>query len=484
MPRTNKIIIRSGTAAPTASDFVTGEPAWDKTNGKFYIKNTAGTMVEIGAGGGGATEIYEVATTASLPSPGTAGRLYVTTDTARVYRWDSTNSVWVEVGAVSSYDSRWDLFLPAAPTGVSGTAGNQQVALAWTAPSVSSQTPIVSYTVQYSTNSGSTWTTWGTAPTTNSATITSLTNGTAYTFRVLATNAVGSSAYSSASASVTPTNTVSVTYLLVGGGGGGGSARGAGGGAGGYLYGSGSALSGSALSVVVGSGGTGGIHSGAAATAGGATSFPLSTGTLTADGGGRGAEGLYGLSYGVAQAGGTGGSGGGGSGYTPVGAGGAATSGQGYAGGSGYSGGEPYNGGGGGGAGAAGGSGAAAAGGNGKSSESTFLAAASAGVDISGTRWIAGGGAAGTYNYGASNGGNGGGGAGGNNVAGTAGTANTGGGGGGGGNMANGAAGGSGIAIIRVADSITASATTGSPTVYVTGGFRYYKFTGNGTITF
>jgi hypothetical protein len=90
------------------------------------------------------------------------------------------------------------------------------------------------------------------------------------------------------------------------------------------------------------------------------------------------------------------------------------------------------------------------------STYSALLAAASAGVDISGTRWIAGGGGGGGYNNAAPNvgggaGGNGGGGAGGNATGdnGTAGTANTGGGGGGGGNTSNGGNGGSGIVIVR-----------------------------------
>lgn len=46
MPRQNKILIRNGTTAPSAGDFDIAEPAWDKTAGKFYIKNSAGTMVE------------------------------------------------------------------------------------------------------------------------------------------------------------------------------------------------------------------------------------------------------------------------------------------------------------------------------------------------------------------------------------------------------------------------------------------------------
>ena len=123
MPRKNKIIIRTGSAAPTASDFVAGEPAWDSSNSKLYIRNAAGSMVEItGSGGGGGTVyVVEYATTASFPATGAAATLYLATDSRRLYSW--TGSVYAEVGAVSAYDSRWDLFLPPAPTGVTGTSG-------------------------------------------------------------------------------------------------------------------------------------------------------------------------------------------------------------------------------------------------------------------------------------------------------------------------------------------------------------------------
>jgi hypothetical protein len=85
-------------------------------------------------------------------------------------------------------------------------------------------------------------------------------------------------------------------------------------------------------------------------------------------------------------------------------------------------------------------------------------------------------------------GGVGGGGNAGINANGSAGTANTGGGGGGGpriGGGVNGGAGGSGIVILRYPDTfIAATSTTGSPTITVAGGFRVYKFTASGSITF
>jgi hypothetical protein len=85
-------------------------------------------------------------------------------------------------------------------------------------------------------------------------------------------------------------------------------------------------------------------------------------------------------------------------------------------------------------------------------------------------------------------GGNGGGGAGGKSTTGVQGTPNTGGGGGsGGGDSANnGAQGGSGIVIIRYSNTYSnATSTTGNPTGPVnTGGYKYYTFTGSGSITF
>ena len=100
MPRTNKILIRSGTTTPSASDFAVGEPAFDKSAGKLYIKNAAGTMIELGTGGGGGGGLAEYATPANFPATGSAAVIYIATDESTIYRWDSSG-VYVELGPVS-----------------------------------------------------------------------------------------------------------------------------------------------------------------------------------------------------------------------------------------------------------------------------------------------------------------------------------------------------------------------------------------------
>ncbi len=87
---------------------------------------------------------------------------------------------------------------PPVPTGLTATAGNAQVALAWNA-----STGAASYKVQRSTTSGGPYTQIGT-PTAANYTNTGLTNGTTYYYVVAAVNAAGTSA-NSAQVSATPT---------------------------------------------------------------------------------------------------------------------------------------------------------------------------------------------------------------------------------------------------------------------------------------
>ena len=104
--------------------------------------------------------------------------------------------------------------VPGTPTSLSATAGNAQVSLAWTAPADNGGTAITDYAVQFSSDSGATWSTFadGTSSAT-SATVTGLTNGTAYVFRVAAINAAGTGAYTAASSSVTP---ASISLMVTG----------------------------------------------------------------------------------------------------------------------------------------------------------------------------------------------------------------------------------------------------------------------------
>ena len=93
--------------------------------------------------------------------------------------------------------------VPSAPTSVVGTAGSNQVSLTWSAPASDGGAAITDYVVQYATSAGGAYTTFTDAVSTAlSATVTGLTSGNTYYFKVAAVNAAGTGAYSSASSGV------------------------------------------------------------------------------------------------------------------------------------------------------------------------------------------------------------------------------------------------------------------------------------------
>ena len=85
--------------------------------------------------------------------------------------------------------------VPGMPTGLSATPLASAVRLSWSAPTQNGGSPITDYVIEVSDDGASTWTVFGDAESTErTATVTGLTNGTSYAFRVAAANVLGSGA--------------------------------------------------------------------------------------------------------------------------------------------------------------------------------------------------------------------------------------------------------------------------------------------------
>ncbi|NOV01767.1 fibronectin type III domain-containing protein [Paenibacillus planticolens] len=110
---------------------------------------------------------------------------------------NKTLAYTTQLVAVGGNSTQQTIPAPSAPTGLTATAGDAQVALTWTAVSGAA-----SYNIKRSTTNGSGYTQFGTSVTA-SYTDTSVTNGTTYYYVVEATNTAGTSA-ASTQASATP----------------------------------------------------------------------------------------------------------------------------------------------------------------------------------------------------------------------------------------------------------------------------------------
>ena len=99
---------------------------------------------------------------------------------------------------------------PGAPTALAADPGNTEVGLSWTAPASDGGSPITDYLVEYL-PSGGAWSTFtdGVSSATT-ATVTGLTNGTSYDFRVSAINDAGTGAASGTATATPAASTVEV----------------------------------------------------------------------------------------------------------------------------------------------------------------------------------------------------------------------------------------------------------------------------------
>ena len=103
---------------------------------------------------------------------------------------------------------------PLAPGVPSVRPGNGQVTMTWQPPA-DGLSPITDYLVQYSTDGGSSWSTFPDGVSTATAvTVTGLTNDVGHLFRVAAVNAVGTGDYSSPTSAVTPSASLPTTAVI------------------------------------------------------------------------------------------------------------------------------------------------------------------------------------------------------------------------------------------------------------------------------
>ena len=468
-----QVYTSSGWWALDSKPLIPTSPTTTNTVGTAYGVSPSASIAFTRAASGGLPETYTVTSTpSSFTGTGSSSPVLVSglnAGTAYTYTVSAANNYGSSVSVASTTSTAGTV--PQAPTIGTASFGNATANIEFTTNGTGGRT-ITSYTAT-STPGGFTGTS-ASSP----ITVTGLSNGTAYTFKVTATNPIGTSLESASSNSTTPSATPQFETLVIAGGGGGGGGIGGGGGAGGLVYSIAAFVTGTTYTCTVGAGATA-VADGVSLHGTKGTNSTITGGVLSLT---AAAAGGAGRSYadGAAYTTGNGGSGGGGA-YNALAGGSASPAGQGNNGSVGGT--TPYSAGGGGGAGAVG---QISYGGEGSSTYSAWASATSSGA----SGYYAGGGGGANY-YSGSNpsGGAGGGGAGGDGGLGVAGTANTGGGGGGGGWVnRGGGAGGSGIIIIRYASSyanattVTGAANSNLP--YTSGGYKYYKFNGTGSFTF
>jgi hypothetical protein len=188
-PTGGTVSINDGDAQTGSTGVTVSVPATDAGSGVAFVRlsNTAGCPTTTGLLTGGTTVGWGPTVGWTLTSGDGLKTVCV--------QWGDNAGNW----SAPSSDTITLSALPGAPTGVTGTSANKSVHVSWTAPAFTGASAITGYTAT-SSPGGKTCTTTGAL----TCTVTGLTNGTAYTFTVKATNSDGTGPASAASAAVKP----------------------------------------------------------------------------------------------------------------------------------------------------------------------------------------------------------------------------------------------------------------------------------------
>jgi hypothetical protein len=137
--------------------------------------------------------------------------------TAYTFTVTATNSFGIS-NASSASNSVTTANVPGAPTSVTAadTGIDGEALIEWTAPGSNGGSAITDYIVEYSSNSGSSYTTFSDGTSTGtSATVTGLTIDTTYIFRVKAVNAIGTGTASTATSNYIPVSHDTSAYFPI-----------------------------------------------------------------------------------------------------------------------------------------------------------------------------------------------------------------------------------------------------------------------------
>jgi uncharacterized repeat protein (TIGR02543 family) len=135
------------------------------------------------------------AQTCTVVSPGTSCSISpLTNGTAYKFSATASNATGTSAAASSASSAVTPASAPSAPLGVAGSGTGGSATITWSAPSDDGGSAVTDYIIEYRVATSGTWTTFTDGvSTTTSATVTGLSAGSSYEFRVTAKNIIGNS---------------------------------------------------------------------------------------------------------------------------------------------------------------------------------------------------------------------------------------------------------------------------------------------------